>query len=174
MVAETRRVAELSSRATLPIASVVLTTPLFPVPTGTPRTLRCGAKSAATPRRFDVARDPSASPAAKPAAVAPAARMGPLAPRAAVVMESPVSMAFATAPDIDDVERDEPPEERDDARRDVPLAEREDPLVLACEPEPFDLLLLCPLREADLLLAIANSLFRRGRRLSFATRPLRA
>jgi hypothetical protein len=158
VVAETWLVAELSSRATLPSASVVLTTPLFR-PTGTPRTLRCGAKSAPTPRRFEVARAPSASPAAKPAAVAPAASMGPFALRAAVVTESPVSLTFATAPDAEDFERDEPPEERDDALRDVPLAKREDPLAVACEPEPFDLLLLCPLREADLLLAIPLSLF---------------
>jgi hypothetical protein len=84
--------------------------------------------------------------------------MGPLALRAAVVTESPVSLTFATAPDAEDFERDEPPEERDDALRDVPLAERDDPLAVACEPEPFDLLLLCPLREADLLLAIPHAL----------------
>jgi hypothetical protein len=158
VVAETWLVAEPSSRATLPSASVVLTTPRFRL-TGTPRTLRCGAKSAPTPRRFEVARAPSASPAAKPAAVAPAASMGPLALRAAVVTEPPVSLTFATAPDAEDFERDEPPEERDDALRDVPLAEREDPLAVAREPEPFDLLLLCPLREPDLLLAIPQSLF---------------
>jgi hypothetical protein len=65
--------------------------------------------------------------------------MGPLALRAAVVTEAPVSLTFATAP--------------------VPLAEREVLLAVACEPEPFDLLLLCPLREADLLVAISHSRF---------------
>jgi hypothetical protein len=80
-------------------------------------------------------------------------------------MESPVSIAFATAPDGEDFESDEPPEERDDALRDASLAEREDRLAAACEPEPFDLLLLCPLRDADLLLAIPDALF--GRRTSF-------
>jgi hypothetical protein len=138
VVAETWLVAELSSRASLPSASAVLTTPRFRL-TGTPRTLRWGPKSAPTPRRLEVARAPSASPAAKPAALAPAASMGPLALRAAVVTEAPVSLTFATAP--------------------VPLAEREVLLAVACEPEPFDLLLLCPLREADLLLAIPHSLF---------------
>jgi hypothetical protein len=63
-------------------------------------------------------------------------------------MVSPVSPAVATVPDAEDFKRDEPPEERD-----------------ACEPEPFDLLLLCPLRDADLLLAIPDALF--GRRTSF-------
>jgi hypothetical protein len=156
VAAETWLVAKLSSRATLPSASVVRRRPLFRAPTGTPRILRWGAKSAATPRRFDVARDPSASPAAKPAAVAPTASMGPLALRARVVTESPVSVAFATAPDADDLERDERPEERDDALRDAPLAERGDRLAGASEPELLDLLLLCPFRESDLLLAISQ------------------
>ena len=174
MAAETWLVAKLSSRATLPSASAVRTTALFRVPTGTPRTLRCGAKSAPTPRRFDEARDPSASPAAKAAAEAPAASMGPLALRVAVVMESPVSIAFATAPDAEDFKRDEPPEERDDALPDVLLAGREDRLA-AGEPELFDLLLLCSLREADSLLAIPHSLFARATFVpDFGTRSLRA
>jgi hypothetical protein len=68
-------------------------------------------------------------------------------------------LTFATAPDAEDFERDEPPEEREASPRDVPLAEREVLLAVACEPEPFDLLLICPLREADLPVAIPHSLF---------------
>lgn len=79
--------------------------------------------------------------------------------------------------EADDLERDEPPEERDEppeereeplrdealrdealrdeAPRDEPLREPEDLLAPAFDPEPFDeLLLLCPLREPDLLVAI--------------------
>ena len=59
--------------------------------------------------------------------------------------------------DAEDFERDEPPEERDDPLRDEPLAVREDPLALLFEPEPFEEpLLLCRLRDADLLLAIPD------------------
>ena len=57
--------------------------------------------------------------------------------------------------DADDFERDDPPEERDEPLRDPPLAERVDPLALVFEREPLDeLLLLCPFREPDLLVAI--------------------
>ena len=57
--------------------------------------------------------------------------------------------------EADDFERDEPPEERDAPLPDPPLPEREDRLAFVFEPEPFDAeLLLCPLREADLLVAI--------------------
>jgi len=64
--------------------------------------------------------------------------------------------------DADVFERDDPPEERDEPLRDEPFAVREDPLAFVFEPEPFDeLFLLCPLREADLLLAIPSS-FSRG------------
>ena len=60
--------------------------------------------------------------------------------------------------EADDFERDEPPDERDergDPLRDAALPERADPLAFVFEPAPFDaLLLLCPLREADLLVAI--------------------
>jgi hypothetical protein len=42
-------------------------------------------------------REPSASPPAKPAAVAPAANIGSFARRAAVVTESPASLAFTVA-----------------------------------------------------------------------------
>ena len=45
--------------------------------------------------------------------------------------------------------------EREEPLRDAALRGREDPLALVFDPEPFDeLLLLCPLREADLLAAI--------------------
>jgi hypothetical protein len=60
--------------------------------------------------------------------------------------------------DADVFERDERPDERD-ALRDEPLAVRADPLGFVFEPEPFDeLLLLCCLREVDLLLAIPDPL----------------
>lgn len=60
--------------------------------------------------------------------------------------------------DADDFERDEPPEERDEPLPDPPLAEREDLLAFVFEREPLDeLLLLCPLREADLLVAIRDT-----------------
>lgn len=60
--------------------------------------------------------------------------------------------------DADDFERAEAPEERDEPPRDPPLAEREDPLGFAFVREPLDeLLLLCPLREADLLAAIRDT-----------------
>jgi hypothetical protein len=56
------------------------------------------------------------------------------------------------------VEREEPLLEREAVLRPRVEAddfEREDPLALVFEPEAFDeLLLLCPLREVDLLLAI--------------------
>jgi hypothetical protein len=57
--------------------------------------------------------------------------------------------------DADDFEPDEPPEERDEPLLDALPPEREDPLARFFEPEPFDEpLLLCSLREADLLVAI--------------------
>jgi hypothetical protein len=60
--------------------------------------------------------------------------------------------------DADDFERDEPPEERDEPLPDPPLAEREDLFAVVFEREPLDeLLLLCPLREADLLAAIRDT-----------------
>jgi len=62
--------------------------------------------------------------------------------------------------DADDFERDAPSEERVEPLREAPLDEPEDPLAFVFEPEPLDdLLLRCPLREADLLLAILFSLF---------------
>lgn len=58
-----------------------------------------------------------------------------------------------------DLERDEEPEERDAPLRAPPLPEREDRLALAFEAEPLDvLLLLCRLAEADLLVAIRDTL----------------
>ena len=58
-----------------------------------------------------------------------------------------------------DFERDEEPEERDAPLRAPPLPEREDRLALAFEAEPLDvLLLLCLLAEADLLVAIRDTL----------------
>jgi hypothetical protein len=58
-----------------------------------------------------------------------------------------------------DFERDEPPEERDAPLPDPPLPEREDRLAFAFEAEPLDvLLLLCLLAEADLLVAIRDTL----------------
>lgn len=61
--------------------------------------------------------------------------------------------------DADDFERAEAPEERDEPPRDPPLAEREDLLGFAFVREPLDeLVLLCPLREADLLAAIRDTL----------------
>ena len=52
--------------------------------------------------------------------------------------------------------------EREEPLREAPVPEREDRLALGLEPELFeDLLLLCPLREADLPVAIWT-LFPRG------------
>ena len=58
-----------------------------------------------------------------------------------------------------DFERDAAVLEREAAglEREEPLAERADPLALVLDPEPFDdLVLLCPLREPGLLVAIRN------------------
>lgn len=77
--------------------------------------------------------------------------------------------------DADVFERDEPPEERDEPLRDEPLAVREVPLAFVFEPELFDeLLLLGLLREADLLLAIADlSLWSKPSPAVWATRSPR-
>ena len=63
--------------------------------------------------------------------------------------------------EADDFERDEPLP--DEPLPDPPLAEREDLFALVFEREPLDeLLLACPLREADLLAAIRDTLLLRN------------
>ena len=70
--------------------------------------------------------------------------------------------------------RDDPPEERDEPLRDAPLAREEPLLAFVFDAERLDeLLLLCPLREAGLLLAIPDS-FGRGRPCVFGLPTLYA
>ena len=75
--------------------------------------------------------------------------------RFAVEREAPLRARVEAA----DFERDEPPEERDAPLPDPLLPEREDRLALAFEADPLDVLLLvCLLAEADLLVAIRDTL----------------
>jgi hypothetical protein len=81
----------------------------------------------------------------------------------------------------DDFDRAEVPEEREEPLR-APLALREDSLALVFEPELLDeLLLLCPLREADLAVEpvradgcrlLVARVFERGRAARFSRLPL--
>ena len=142
--------------------------------TGTPRTfLRRGrlfsARAPATPAAA-AAPTASAGPRALPAAVLTVPTTpfvlwlsaGLRCPPVLLEREEPLlerEALLRPRVDADVFERDDPPEERDEPLRDEPLAVREDPLAFVFEPEPFDeLLLLCPLREADLLLAIPHPL----------------
>jgi hypothetical protein len=82
-------------------------------------------------------------------------RVAPLAPERELLFEREALLRLRA--DGDDFERDDPPDERDEPLRDEPPLERADPLALVFEPEPFDEpRLLCPPREAALLLAITH------------------
>jgi len=65
--------------------------------------------------------------------------------------------------------------EREEPLREAPVPEREDPLALVLEPELFDdLPLLCPLREADLPVAIWTLFPRGGRTVASVRVPAEA